>query len=767
MNKKTTIMKKITFLITFLLSTLFPFQSFSQTLTGSSVEFVELGSTKTVSNTDHSLDAATPQGTYDVEFKVSGENYYIDVDANKIIIGARNGTFLNVNSITFNFTGGTFGSITGASFNAVASTGTETAGVSASFTATSVTITGTLNKDHANGFGLGVMGTVVFDITTGGSNSPPTVTTTAASSITTTSATLAGDVTSDGGDTVTERGIVYSTSDTTPTIAEGATKDTNGAGTGVFSESISSLTAETTYFFNSYAINSEGTSYGTPATFTTSTAEPTVAANTITQSSITSTTMTIGWTNGNGARRIVIAKSGSAVNANPVDATAGYSANASFGNGTDLGSSNFIVYDGTGTAVGLTGLTGGTTYHFKVIEFNGTSSTANYFLTGAPTSNKSTLATEPTVAANTITQSSITSTTMTIGWTNGNGARRIVIAKSGSAVNANPIDATAGYSANASFGNGTDLGSSNFIVYDGTGTAVGLTGLTASTTYHFKVIEFNGTSSAANYFLTGAPTSNRATIAAAVAPTVTTTTASAITSTTVTLAGNATADGGASITERGYVYAITAYNANPLISGTGVFKKTDGTGTGAFSESITDLIAGTSYSYKAYATNSAGTSYGALQTFTTPLPSTFPHTITFNLGIIAGYNMSNSTTIGEFTFSFTSIDGGDFISPDIGTNPKGTSSGSLYDSNVTVNDITKWTISKTNGTEFKLTSLVLKDSQVGASTSGTIKAYKDGSQVGSTVNIDFDGLKNLSANTDFENIDQIQIEATDINFFCR
>ena len=249
------------------------------------------------------------------------------------------------------------------------------------------------------------------------------------------------------------------------------------------------------------------------------------------------------------------------------------------------------------------------------------------------------------------------------------------------------------------------------------------------------------------------------------APTVTTTTASSVTSTSVLLAGNISTDGGASVTERGYVYSITAYNSNPLINGTGVFKGTDGTGTGAFTETITDLIAGTSYSYKAYATNSSGTSYGTLQTFTTPVPSTFPHTITFNLGIVAGYNMTSSTPIGEFTFSFTSIDANDFISPDIGTNPKGTSSGSLYDSNITPNDITKWTISKTDGTEFKLTSLVLKDSQVGASTSGTIKAYKDGSQVGSTVNIDFDGLKNLSANTDFENIDQIQIEATDINFF--
>ncbi|OUS16488.1 hypothetical protein A9Q93_05740, partial [Nonlabens dokdonensis] len=126
----------------------------------------------------------------------------------------------------------------------------------------------------AGDFGLTLnLDQFVFD-TAVPSASAPTVTTTAASSITTTSAALGGNVTADGGETVTERGIVYSTSDTTPTIAEGATKDTNSSGTGVFSETVSSLTSGETYYINAYAINSEGTSYGTATSFTTST--PTV-----------------------------------------------------------------------------------------------------------------------------------------------------------------------------------------------------------------------------------------------------------------------------------------------------------------------------------------------------------------------------------------------------------------------------------------------------------------------------------------------------------
>ena len=121
------------------------------------------------------------------------------------------------------------------------------------------------------------------------------------------------------------------------------------------------------------------------------------------------------------------------------------------------------------------------------------------------------------------------------------------------------------------------------------------------------------------------------------APTVTTTAASSVTTTSATLAGNATADGGASITERGIVYAVTATNNDPLISGAGVTKDTNGTGTGVFSESITGLASGTQYSFKAYATNSEGTSYGAVQTFTT---STVP---------------SGGTTLTEGDIAFTRI----------------------------------------------------------------------------------------------------------------
>jgi spore germination protein GerM len=105
--------------------------------------------------------------------------------------------------------------------------------------------------------------------------------------------------------------------------------------------------------------------------------------------------------------------------------------------------------------------------------------------------------------------------------------------------------------------------------------------------------------------------------AAITPPTVTTPTAASVTATGATLGGNVTSDGGSAITERGVVYSVTAMNSNPVIGGSGVVKvATTGT-TGVFTGAVTGLTQGTGYSYKAFATNSSGTSYTSTGTFTT------------------------------------------------------------------------------------------------------------------------------------------------------
>lgn len=90
--------------------------------------------------------------------------------------------------------------------------------------------------------------------------------TTSVTSIGTTSGTSGGNILSDGGATITARGVCYGLT-SNPTLSNGFT--TNGTGTGIFSSSIASLTSSTTYYVRSYATNIIGTGYGTQVSFQT------------------------------------------------------------------------------------------------------------------------------------------------------------------------------------------------------------------------------------------------------------------------------------------------------------------------------------------------------------------------------------------------------------------------------------------------------------------------------------------------------------------
>jgi uncharacterized repeat protein (TIGR02543 family) len=99
----------------------------------------------------------------------------------------------------------------------------------------------------------------------------PMVTTTAATSVVLASASTGGNVTSDGGDPVTERGVVYSTS-SNPTLGSGSTKviaTGTTESTGSFSVNLSGLSTNTLYHYRAYATNSAGTSYGDDSQFST------------------------------------------------------------------------------------------------------------------------------------------------------------------------------------------------------------------------------------------------------------------------------------------------------------------------------------------------------------------------------------------------------------------------------------------------------------------------------------------------------------------
>ena len=92
-----------------------------------------------------------------------------------------------------------------------------------------------------------------------------TLTTTAITFITENSANSGGNISSDGGATVTQRGVCWSTS-ADPTVVDSHTSD--GSGTGAFSSAITGLIDGTLYHVRAYATNSAGTAYGEDRSFT-------------------------------------------------------------------------------------------------------------------------------------------------------------------------------------------------------------------------------------------------------------------------------------------------------------------------------------------------------------------------------------------------------------------------------------------------------------------------------------------------------------------
>jgi hypothetical protein len=190
---------------------------------------------------------------------------------------------------------------------------------------------------------------------------------------------------------------------------------------------------------------------------------------------------------------LIIRKEGSAVTDVPVDGIA-------YSSGTLIGAST-IAGIGASTAFTEVSLNAATVYYYKIFSFGKGSdpSTVNYYTSGTPlVNNQVTLAASPTLQATGITYTGITNSQITLTWINGNGTRRIVLAHEGAMINSNPIAAN-GYTAGAVFGSGTNLGTGNFVVYDGPENAVVVTGLGAGYTYYFEVFEYNGVGATANY----------------------------------------------------------------------------------------------------------------------------------------------------------------------------------------------------------------------------------------------------------------------------
>ena len=135
-------------------------------------------------------------------------------------------------------------------------------------------------KYYARAYATGANGTVYGDeysFTT--LSVAPFLTTTVASAITGTTATSGGNVTDNGGEAVTARGVCWGIAHN-PTIAD--SKSSDGTGSGTYPSSLTNLLGKTTYYVRAYATNKIGTGYGPEITFTTLVAVPTLTTTAIT-----------------------------------------------------------------------------------------------------------------------------------------------------------------------------------------------------------------------------------------------------------------------------------------------------------------------------------------------------------------------------------------------------------------------------------------------------------------------------------------------------
>ncbi len=176
------------------------------------------------------------------------------------------------------------------------------------------------------------------------------LTTANVTSITSTTAISGGNITSDGGSAITERGVCWSIS-ANPTISDNKTQ--NGTGNGIFTSELTELLPNTSYHIRAFALNTIGYSYGNDLTFTTLASVPLLTTNSI--SELTMTTVTSG---GN-----ITSDGGLTISARGI----------CWGTTPNPDVNGAHTSDGTGTGIftsDLTGLTQDTKYYIRAYATN-------------------------------------------------------------------------------------------------------------------------------------------------------------------------------------------------------------------------------------------------------------------------------------------------------------------------------------------------------------------------------------------------------------
>ncbi len=388
----------------------------------------------------------------------------------------------------------------------------------------------------------------------------PTLSQASISSITASSSVASSTMTSTGGAIAGFTGFAYGT-DPTFTASTATTSQAGSFDIGAFNATLSNLSCNTTYYVRPYAENSAGTAFGASQSFTTNACLPPSAPTNV---------------------------SAYAGNAN---------ATISFAIPTSNGGSPILYYFASSTPdndiatstvspIVVNGLTNNTSYTFQIYAVNAAGTSSVSVASNSVTPAVPIVYSSPTVIVSSSYPITATSSTL-------NGS----ISDDG---NASTTLVGFNFGLDTSYGGFT----TEHFPSDTGPFSITITGLTCETLYHYQAYALN----AAHW--TGLSGDQTFTTGACSVPTISVASASSISQTSATINGNLTISDGANATAEGFEYG-TDTNYGTVVSFAGYYP------TGAFNQSLTGLTCGSTYHYRSFATNSAGTASSTDQSFTT------------------------------------------------------------------------------------------------------------------------------------------------------
>ena len=430
-----------------------------------------------------------------------------------------------------------------------------------------------------------------------------TIKTVGSSEVTTSSAVLSANITTDNGEKIAERGFVWMEGTGNPTTDSNKLKVSGEV--GEYTATLEGLDPNKKYSFRAYAINAEGTAYGDVMSFTTKVALP--ALSNVVIPSLSSTTATL--------TSKVTYHGGETV----TEVGFYYSTESDVDPETSQKVSRLYSEDTFSIEVANLGIN--TKYYVKAYAINsaGTAySEINSFKT------ESSVPSVQTIGVADITPESALLSGSVLG---DNGAsiteRGFVWIQ----------------------GDGTPTVDSHKLTATGTTGEFtsSLTGLEPNKKYSFRAYATNSKGTAYGEIMTFSTVAGL--------PALSSVDVSAITSTSATFASTVTDHGGETVSEVGFYYS-TDETVDPATS----VKVTQKYAKDAFTSQIADLAIFTKYYVKAYATNSAGTTYSDVVEFktlaSTPVVNTVGSSdITFNSATLSGKVLTdNGAAITERGF---------------------------------------------------------------------------------------------------------------------